>query len=165
MREINPIKKRFETRTLSRQFGWRLDRSGEVHMFCYEVVYLHKHGVCMNNDARLSPKKSSHFWGSLMFPLNWSVKFQMNPNNSCLKNSSKCCPNWFWTSVCRKARNFIEFRWQVFAKFWHNTVGKLTIWCLRQYIQLYKKDKFFVCNFWGLHALRISSKWDGTLYQ
>ena len=49
LREINPIKKRFETkeltRSLSRQFAWRLDHSGKVHMFCYEVVYLHKHGL------------------------------------------------------------------------------------------------------------------------
>ena len=56
LREINPIKKRFETRSLSRQFGWRLDHSGEVYMFCYEVVYLHKHDVCMNNDMTFSEK-------------------------------------------------------------------------------------------------------------
>ena len=43
--------------SLSRQFGNWLHHGGKVYVFCYDVVKRHKHGICVNNEARTISEK------------------------------------------------------------------------------------------------------------
>lgn len=110
MRENDTIEKRLETKELTmlllRQCGWRLDHSRKVCVFCYEVVILHKHNVCVNNIVWIFSESSTKVWDSLMFLVNRSAKFWTNLRNSCLENLLKWRTNFVSDLSSSKSQKF-----------------------------------------------------------
>ena len=94
----------------------------------FSPIFLKEWTIAMNYRPEYSPHKTNFnlkFRVALTPSRNMSPKVRAVQNNTCLKNSQKCRRSFFWSRIHRKARNFVEFRRQVFALLLLNTVYPL----------------------------------------